>query len=120
MTDIAKRLREFMRRSNISKSYLAKQLQLMQPTVNGYFLENSRSSRAMPLSFFEAVMRLYPEIDAEWIVRGKEPSVTPEDTPCDNIRLLQTEIERLRAQNTTLLQTNATLAQLLARLKDQD
>lgn len=114
---IVKRLAEYMQLRRITKAQLAKELDMLQPTVNGYFLENSPSSRAMPLSFLEKVVTHFPDLDAEWLLRGKMKDDTPlpastDDT--DDVTDLKTEVKRLRLQNAMLTNSNATLTKLLA------
>lgn len=130
LTGIAKRLGQFLQEKNVTKASLAKKLNMWQPTVNAYFL-NTSCGRSMPLSFLESVVSLFPDLDAEWLLRGTPtPSVSINGN--DNIgngnnnnvtftsesrKELEAEIKRLRDQNTMLTKTNATLTAMIAKVQ---
>lgn len=118
MTATAKRLKEFLENNKTTKYWLARELNLWQPTVNGYFLEGTKSSRAMPLSFLESVVALFPDLDCNWLLRGESKPLSDDD-PSIIIKVLEEEIARLKKQNTILSESLATLTQVLNEEKSR-
>lgn len=69
MTTIIERLEAIRRHYNISVRGLADLLDQRPSTVVNY----CNGTQAPKLEFIEHVLDLYPEISAEWLIRGKEP-----------------------------------------------
>lgn len=69
MTTIIERLEAIRRHYNISVRGLADRLDQRPSTVVNY----CNGTQAPKLEFIENVLNLYPEVSAEWLIRGKEP-----------------------------------------------
>lgn len=133
-SDIIARLRGYLQENRITRSQIAKDLGMWQPTVNSYFTEGTASSRQMPITFLEEIVEMFPEIDAEWLLRGKsqpQMSITGDNNngngtnnsvtinSTEELNSLRNEVKRLRDQNASLTKSNETLIRLLAEAKTQ-
>lgn len=64
---IIQRINTFLRDNSISVNALAKRINVAQPTLNPQL----RGDRSLSSSIVEKFLREFPEISAEWIMRGK-------------------------------------------------
>ena len=69
MTTIIERLEAIRQHYNISARGLADKFALRPATVINY----CNGTQHPKLEFIEKILDLFPEISAEWLIRGKEP-----------------------------------------------
>ncbi len=69
MTTIIERLEAIRQHYNISARGLADKFALRPATVINY----CNGTQPPKLDFIEKILGLFPEISAEWLIRGKEP-----------------------------------------------
>lgn len=77
---VLQRVNEFIDKSNLSITGLSKKLGMSQPTLH----YQMRGERTLSLATVSALLDCFPEISAEWLLRGKGemflPSVTVSDS----------------------------------------
>ena len=74
MTTITERLEALRRHYNLSARGPADRLDQRPSTVVNY----CNGSQPPKLEFIEHVLQLFPEVSAEWLIRGKEPMLVTE------------------------------------------
>lgn len=99
---IIDRLTVFLKTNGLTKASVARDFNMSQPTVNGYFLKEGSSRRAMPLSFLADLANEYPQLDMNWLFRGK----SLESDNADTIRLTE--------QNTKLKNAIDVMSRIIA------
>lgn len=65
-SSIIQRINAFLRENSISVNALAKRINVAQPTLNPQL----RGDRSLSSAIVEKILREYPEVSAEWIMRG--------------------------------------------------
>ena len=104
---VLQRIKSFIKERDLSKNAFAKSLGMEQTTVNNQLIGRRGISIDLVLSFLEC----YPDISAEWLMRGKgemllnddaEISTSSDNISEDDIRLLRERIISLEAENKVL------------------
>ena len=119
--DVFERLRAILKEKDFSRKKLAAVSELPLSTVTTNI---SGVTKQPSYAIIEAVLYQFPDISAEWLVRGKGgkyisdlPSIDHEDT--DEVLDLKAEITRLRAELTELREENETLQADNRRLSER-
>ena len=66
---VRERVNEFLKNKRFTVNALSKELNINQRTLNGQLRENI----AMSVNTLCAILERFPELSAEWILRGTEP-----------------------------------------------
>lgn len=98
MTEVSiyQRVIEFFNTLSISRSAFASILELPQSTVNNYM----RGSRIIPIEFIEAMLKRYPDLSAEWLMRGNgDMFLSPDECQDESIiQVLQHRVDELESE----------------------
>lgn len=88
---VNQRIMEFLKFMKISVNSMCKELNLKQSTVNGQL----NGTNTLSADTIVHVIRAYPELSAEWVLRGKGPMILNElsiDPELQAICMKQTRI----------------------------
>lgn len=119
--DVFERLRAILKEKDFSRKKLAAVSELPLSTVTTNI---SGVTKQPSYAIIEAILYQFPDISAEWLVRGKGgkyisdlPSTDHDDT--DEVLDLKAEITRLRAELAELREENETLQADNRRLSER-
>lgn len=70
---VLQRISEFINKSNLSITGLSKKIGISQPTLH----YQMRGERTLSLATVSALLDCFPEISAEWLLRGKGEMILP-------------------------------------------
>lgn len=68
---VLQRIKKFVKIKNLSVNAFSKAINMEQPTVNNYFLER----RGISFEIIDKMLTTFPELSAEWLLRGIEPMI---------------------------------------------
>ena len=117
--DVFERLRAILKEKDFSRKKLAAVSELPLSTVTTNI---SGVTKQPSYAIIEAVLYQFPDISAEWLVRGKGSkyiSDIPADSDTDEVLDLKAEITRLRAELTELREENEALQADNRRLSER-
>lgn len=96
---VLQRVKEYIAENKLSKSAFASSINMEQTTVNNQLIGKRGLSIDLILSFLNS----YPEISAEWLLRGKgEMYLQSGDVKTEDLQFLREKIIRLEAENKVL------------------
>jgi len=75
--DVTQRVNKFLRISNFSIQMLAEGINMNRNTLAGKL----NGSRGLDIETIEAILKQFPLLSAEWLLRGTEPMERTEPTP---------------------------------------
>ena len=78
---IIQRINTFLRDNSISVNALAKRINVAQPTLNPQL----KGDRSLSSSIVEKFLREFPEVSAEWIMRGKGSMYIADESDTDSM-----------------------------------
>ena len=88
MEQIITRIRQFLETRKLSVNQLAKEIGMEQTTVN----RQLTGARAVSLTLVTAILSRFPDVSAEWLLRGRGGMVTT--TTTDEILRRLTALEK--------------------------
>lgn len=77
--NVRQRVKLFLENNNLSENTLAKAIDVSQVSLNRWL-----KSTPMPALFIHKILNKYPNLSAEWLLRGTEPMYLPADSQTDN------------------------------------
>ena len=100
LSAINQRLRAFLKDKRVSVNYLSSVLNVPQPTLH----RQLGDSGLLGIDNLQAILRLYPELSADWVLLGKGVMLRTEQTSSDDsdmVKLLKDmlEDEKRRSNN---------------------
>lgn len=116
-TTLNQRVKVLIRNKHFNANSLAAELNMQQPTISRYL----NGENKMPLEFVERLLRQFPDVRAEWLMRGEgamyntaiEPSVVEAAAPATESEQVAHLQQLLAADERTI----STQADLIAELK---
>lgn len=78
---IIQRINTFLRDNTISVNALAKRINVAQPTLNPQL----KGDRSLSSPIVEKFLREFPEVSAEWIMRGKGSMYIADESDTDSM-----------------------------------
>jgi len=91
------RLKQFKDYKQLSFTKMGKALGIDQRTFNYYF-----EGRRVPACVLEKALQVYPELSAEWLMRGEGDMLREDDTEKASTESLLDRIEALEVNNHAL------------------
>lgn len=120
-TIVIERINVFLKQYGISKASLARDFNMNQSKVNGYFMTEGASKRSMPISFLAILADEYPQLDLNVIFRGTQsahPSIEATPSNTNEIELLNRRIANLTKQNLALAESVNLLSKIISETKE--
>ncbi len=107
---IVQRIRQFLKLKHHSIAEIAEQLEMKQSTLGGQL----NGSRGLDVCTLENMVKVLPEISAEWLLRGIEPMERTAPTPDPELKAVcidqAKEIYRLKLRISELEGKNGQIA----------
>lgn len=95
---VCQRIKDVLSERNISITSFAKSIEEVQTTVNRQLNGTSQLS----INLVKAFLHQFPDISAEWLLRGKGEMYLKEASSADEIEALKAELNMLRGENNVL------------------
>ena len=94
---VRQRINEYIKSKRYSINALSKLLEVNQRTLNNQLSGNS----ALSVNIICAILDKFPELSAEWLLRGKEERATGLNTGEDTkyIKMLEAQLEEEKLRN---------------------
>lgn len=123
------RIKQFLDSEKLSVNAFAKGIEMNQATVNNYFV----CSRKLSFEFIDAILEHYPNLSAEWLLRGVGEMYLSDNVATDygndtekarqqdgnELRHLQEKIALLEQNNADLRELAAAKKETIATLQDE-
>lgn len=115
MGDILDRVRSVMERSKLSCRAFALRCRLTPQTLDNQL----RGIRTLSLETVRAILTTYPDVSAEWMMRGKG-EINKEDAVETETRRVAMLVDTIATLQETINEKSRTIALLAARLKQTE
>lgn len=105
---VLQRVKDFIEKKGVSKNAFAKSLGMEQTTVNNQLI----GKRGMSIDLILSFLHNYPDISAEWLLRGngemflkeenKEPAAPSQQSKNEDVQFMRERIISLESENRVL------------------
>ena len=105
---VLQRVKDFIEKKGVSKNAFAKSLGMEQTTVNNQLI----GKRGMSIDLILSFLHNYPDISAEWLLRGngemflkeenKEPAAPSQQSESEDVQFMRERIISLESENRVL------------------